>query len=52
MTIEELKRKLKRDMKKHRTLEKASKEEDFKLAHSMIADYLEELIEEIGGTNE
>ena len=34
-------------MKKHRTLEKASKEEDFKLAHSMIADYLEELIEEI-----
>lgn len=47
MTIQEIKRKLKRDMNKHRTLEKVSREEDFKLAHSMIADYLEELIEEI-----
>lgn len=47
MTIPQIKSKLKKDIKKHRTLEKISREEDFKLAHSMIADYLEELLEEI-----
>lgn len=52
MTTKEIKSKLKKDMKRYKTLEQISKEEDYKLAYSMIADYLEEVIEEMGGTNE
>lgn len=37
-----LKEQIKKDIKKYRTLEKASKNEDYRLAYSMIADYLEE----------
>lgn len=38
-----------RGMKKHRTLAKMTKNEDYNLAYSMIADYLKELKEEKGG---
>lgn len=47
MTIEQIKSKLRRDYKRHKSLEELSKNEEYKLAHSMIADYLEEFIEEI-----
>lgn len=42
----ELKRYIKRDIKKYRTLVEATKNENYKLAYSMLADYLEELKEE------
>lgn len=38
-----------RGMRRHRTLAKMTKNEDYKLAYSMIADYLKELKEEKGG---
>lgn len=47
MTIDNIKSKLKQDCKRYKTLEQISKDEDYKLAYSMIADYLEELVEEV-----
>ena len=41
-----LKNKIIKEIKRHRTLEQATENEDYKLAHSMVADDLEELLEE------
>lgn len=38
-----LKKQIKQEIKRHRTLAETNKKEDYKLAHSMVADYLEEL---------
>ncbi len=38
-----LKEKIKQEIKRQRTLEQTTKDESYKLAHSMTADYLEEL---------
>ncbi len=40
-----LKNRIKEQVKRHRILEQATENEDYKLAHSMIADELEELIQ-------
>lgn len=37
------KRQIKQDIKRYKTLEETTKNEDYKLAYSIIADYLEEL---------
>lgn len=42
-----LKEKIKQEIKRHRTLERTTEDESYKLAHSMVADYLEELEEVI-----
>lgn len=47
MTIQEIKSKINKDIKIYRTKEKIAKDEEYKLSYSMIADYLEELKEEI-----
>lgn len=47
MTIEQIKEKLKKDLKRYKTLQQISKDETYKLAHSMLADYIEETLEEI-----
>ncbi len=49
MTIEQMQKDLKKDLKRYRTLEQATKEEEHQLAYSMIADYIEDKLEEIGG---
>jgi len=41
-----LKNKIRKEIKRHRTLEQATENEDYKLAHSMVADCLEELKED------
>lgn len=38
--------KINKSIKKHRTLAEGTKNEDYELAHSMVADCLEELKEE------
>ena len=38
-----LKERIKKDAKRYRTLEETTKNEDYKLAYSIIADYLKEL---------
>lgn len=47
MTTQQIQEKLKKDLKRYRTLQQISKNEEYKLAHSMIADYIEETLEEI-----
>lgn len=42
----ELKKQIKQEIKRHRTLEQTTEDESYKLAHSMVADELEELLEE------
>ena len=49
MTIEQIQKDLKKDLKRYKALEKISKEEDYRLAYSMMADYIEDKLEEIGG---
>lgn len=39
-------KKINEGIRKHRTLAEGTKNEDYKLAYSMLADYLEELEEE------
>lgn len=39
--------KINKGIRKHRTLAEGTKNEDYKLAYSMLADYLEELKEEV-----
>lgn len=40
---EKLKNRINKDIKKYRTLAEVTKNEDYKLAYSMIADYLDEI---------
>lgn len=47
MTIETIKTKFKKDLKRYRTLQEVTKEESYQLAYSMLADYIEEVLEEI-----
>lgn len=47
MTTQQIQEKLKKDLKRYKTLQQISKNEEYKLAHSMIADYIEETLEEI-----
>lgn len=47
MKIEQIQKQLKKDLKRYRTLEQISREEDYQLAYSMIADYIEDKLEEI-----
>lgn len=47
MTTQQIQEKLKKDLKRYRTLQQISKNEEYKLAHSMLADYIEETLEEI-----
>ncbi len=42
-----LKEKIQKGIKRHRTLEQTTEDESYKLAHSMVADDLEELLEEV-----
>lgn len=42
----ELKKQIKKDAKRYRTLEQTTKNEDYKLAYSIIADYLDEIKKE------
>lgn len=37
---------IRKDIKRYKTLEQTTKNEDYKLAYSMIVDYLEEILEE------
>lgn len=39
-----LKEQIKKDAKRHRALEQTTEDESYKLAHSMTADFLEELL--------
>lgn len=41
-----LKRRIRKDIKKYRTLAEITKNEDYRLAYSMLADYLDETIKE------
>lgn len=41
-----LKTEMKKDLKRYKTLEQTTKNEDYKLAYSMLVDYLEEILEE------
>lgn len=41
---DKLKRSIKKDIKKYRTLERVTKNEDYRLAYSILADYLDEII--------
>ncbi len=46
---------MKKDLKRYRTLEEATKDEEYQLAYSMISDYIEDKLEEIkeqGGTED
>lgn len=43
---DKLKAQIRKEIKRHRTLIETSKEEEYKLAHSIIADELGELLEE------
>ena len=45
MTKEEIITKIKKDLKRYKTLELATRDETYELAYSMIVDYLEELLE-------
>lgn len=47
MTIEQIQKDLKKDLKRYRTLQQATKDEEYQLAYSMIADYIEDKLEEI-----
>lgn len=47
MTTQQIQEKLKKDLKRYKTLQQISKNEEYKLAHSMLADYIEEALEEI-----
>lgn len=47
MTTQQIQEKLKKDLKRYKTLQQISKNEEYKLAHSMLADYIEETLEEI-----
>lgn len=38
------KRQIKQEIKRHRTLEQTTEDESYKLAHSMTADFLEEVL--------
>ncbi len=40
----ELKKQIKQEIKRHRALEQTTEDESYKLAHSMTADFLEELL--------
>lgn len=42
----ELKNRLRKDAKRYRTLQETTKNEDYKLAYSIVADYLEEISKE------
>jgi len=42
-----LKTEMKKDLKRYKTLEQTTKNEDYKLAYSMIADYIEDKLEEV-----
>ena len=37
---------IRKDIKRYKTLEQTTKNEDYKLAYSMMVDYLEEILEE------
>ncbi len=41
--------KIRKGMRRYKTLAEVTKNEDYKLAYNMIADYLKELKEEKGG---
>lgn len=43
---EKLKKRIRKDIKKYRTLAEITKNEDYKLAYEMIADYLDEIVKE------
>lgn len=43
---EKLKKRIRKDIKKYRTLAEITKNEDYKLAYEMIADYLDEIEKE------
>ncbi len=40
---DKLRKQIKQEIKRHRTLEQTTEDESYKLAHSMTADFLEEL---------
>lgn len=42
-----LKSEMKKDLKRYRTLEQTTKDEDYQLAYSIIADYIEDKLEEM-----
>lgn len=42
-----LKTEMNKDLKRYKTLEQTTKNEDYKLAYSMLADYIEDKLEEI-----
>lgn len=39
-----IKKQIKQEIKRHRALEQTTEDESYKLAHSMTADFLEELL--------
>ena len=41
-----LKTRIRKDIKRYRTLTEGTKNEDYKLAYNMLADYLDEVIKE------
>ena len=41
-----IRKQIKQDAKRYRTLEETTKNEDYKLAYSIVADYLEEISKE------
>ena len=41
-----IKKQIKQDARRYRTLEETTKNEDYKLAYSIVADYLEEISKE------
>lgn len=43
---EKLKKRIRKDIRKYRTLAEITKNKDFKLAYEMIADYLDEIVKE------
>ena len=47
MTIKEIQSKLNKDIKRYKTLSEINRDEGYKLAYSMISNYLKELLEEI-----
>lgn len=47
MTIKEIQNKLNKDIKRYKTLSEINRDQEYKLAYSMISNYLKELLEEI-----
>lgn len=43
---DKLKKRIRKDIKRYRTLAEGTKNEDYKLAYNMLADHLDEVIKE------